>query len=43
MALTDLAGLGQIGKKHKILTVVDNTFASPYHQRPIPDFGIGIL
>ena len=42
MALTDLAALGQIGKKHQITTVVDNTFASAYHTRPIADFGIGI-
>eukprot|EP00026_Physarum_polycephalum_P010062 Phypoly_transcript_10210.p1 GENE.Phypoly_transcript_10210~~Phypoly_transcript_10210.p1 ORF type:complete len:401 (+),score=77.25 Phypoly_transcript_10210:111-1313(+) len=43
LAITDLAALGQIGKKHKFTTIVDNTFASPYHQRPIADFGIEIV
>ena len=42
MALTDLAALAKLGKKHQITTVVDNTFASAYHTRPIADFGIGI-
>lgn len=42
MSLTDLSQLGKIAKKHKITTVFDNTFASPYHQNPISDFGIGI-
>ena len=35
MKITDLAGAAAIAKKHGALLVVDNTFASPYLQRPI--------
>jgi|SRR5579883_3152044 len=35
MMLTDLRAVAAIGKKHKVLTVVDNTFATPYLQNPI--------
>lgn len=42
MAITDLLELGKLAKKHNIFTVCDNTFASPYHCRPIVDFGIDI-
>ncbi len=35
MKITDLAGAAAIAKKHGVLLVVDNTFASPYLQRPI--------
>jgi len=43
LALTDFTAFTQLAKKHKILTVVDNTFASPYHQRPIVDSGVDIV
>ena len=42
MNLTDLVGLGAIGKLHNCITVVDNTFMSPYFQNPL-DFGIDIV
>ena len=42
MSLTDMEKLGKLGKARNIITVFDNTFASPYHQNPILDFGIGI-
>lgn len=32
---TDIKAVSKIGKAKKILTVVDNTFASPYFQKPI--------
>ncbi len=39
MNLTDLAELGKLARERGILTVVDNTFMSPYLQNPL-DFGI---
>lgn len=35
LAITDLAAIGALGKAKGILTVADNTFASPIHTRPI--------
>lgn len=35
MQLTDIAAAAQIAKKHGALTIVDNTFASPYFQSPL--------
>ncbi len=35
LKLTDIAAVAAIGKKHKILSVVDNTFATPWIQRPL--------
>ncbi len=34
MRLTDLAAVGQVAKKAKALFIVDNTFATPFFQRP---------
>jgi cystathionine gamma-lyase len=34
MRITDLAAVGQIAKQKNALFIVDNTFASPYFQRP---------
>lgn len=42
LALTDLEFIGQLGKEHKIVTMCDNTFATPLNQRP-HDFGIDII
>ncbi len=42
MKITDLAGVAAIAKKHGVLLVVDNTFASPYLQRPI-EFGADVV
>ncbi|MFN8439477.1 MAG: cystathionine gamma-synthase [Caldilineaceae bacterium] len=41
LKLADLAAIAQIAKAHEVVTVVDNTFASPYFQRPL-DLGIDI-
>lgn len=35
LKLCDLAAISQIAKKHRCLTVVDNTFATPILQRPL--------
>jgi cystathionine gamma-lyase len=35
LKLTDLEAAASIAKKHKLISVTDNTFASPYLQRPI--------
>jgi methionine-gamma-lyase len=35
MQVTDLQGVAQIARQHNCLMVVDNTFASPYLQRPL--------
>jgi len=35
MSVTDLAGAAAIAHEHGALLVVDNTFASPYFQRPL--------
>lgn len=35
MALTDLAGIAQLAQTHSLLTVADNTFATPYNQQPL--------
>jgi cystathionine gamma-lyase len=35
LTLSDIAACSAIAKEHKILTVVDNTFATPYLQEPL--------
>jgi cystathionine gamma-lyase len=42
MRITDLAAVGQIAKRRNALFIVDNTFASPYFQRPF-DHGADIV
>jgi cystathionine beta-lyase/cystathionine gamma-synthase len=42
LGLTDLAGAARLARKHKLRLVVDNTFMSPYFQRPI-EFGADIV
>jgi len=42
MTLTDLAAVAAYARKEKILSVADNTFATPYLQRPM-DFGFDIV
>src|SRR4029077_4067101 len=42
LKITDIKGVARIAKKHKVVTVIDNTFASPVNQNPI-DFGIDIV
>jgi len=40
--IIDISAIAQIGKKHNVLTMIDNTFASPVNQTPI-DFGIDLV
>ena len=40
--LVDIAALAEIGRKNKLITVVDNTFASPYLQQPL-ELGANIV
>lgn len=35
LTVTDLRGVAAIAKKHNILSIVDNTFMTPYIQRPL--------
>jgi len=42
LKITDLKAAIALAHKHKILTVVDNTFATPYLQQPF-DFGADIV
>ena len=42
MKLADIAAIAQITKKHNILFSVDNTFATPYLQKPL-DLGADIV
>ena len=42
MSVTSLEKIAKIAKAHKILSIVDNTFMTPYLQRPL-DFGIDIV
>ena len=35
LAITDLAAVAAIGRKNGVFTIADNTWASPYNQRPI--------
>ncbi len=42
MDLVDLEALGELGRRTGITTVVDNTFMTPYLQRPL-DWGIDIV
>lgn len=35
LSLTDLAGIAELAQAHNILTVADNTFATPLNQRPL--------
>lgn len=42
LTITDLAAVAALAKKHGIITMIDNTFASPVNQNPI-DFGIDIV
>jgi len=42
MKLTDLTEIAKFAKEHNLITVVDNTFFTPYLQRPI-EHGIDIV
>ena len=42
MEITDLAGIATLAGKYGIISIVDNTFMTPYLQRPL-SFGIDIV
>ncbi len=42
LILTDLEAVGKISKENKLISIVDNTFMSPYFQNPLT-FGIDIV
>ena len=42
LILTDLAEVAKVSKENNLISVVDNTFASPYFQNPLT-FGIDIV
>ncbi|MBT8298879.1 MAG: aminotransferase class I/II-fold pyridoxal phosphate-dependent enzyme, partial [Maribacter sp.] len=42
LTITDLGAIAKLAKKHGLVSMIDNTFASPVNQNPI-DFGIEIV
>lgn len=38
----DMVKFKQIGEKHKVITIIDSTFATPYNQRPL-EYGIDLV
>jgi cystathionine beta-lyase len=42
LGITDIQGIASLAKARKLVSVIDNTFASPVNQNPI-DFGIDIV
>jgi len=42
LKIADLAALARLGRAHGVTTVVDNTFATPYFQRPL-EHGIDLV
>ncbi len=42
LTITDLDAISKIAKKHGLVSMIDNTFASPVNQNPI-DFGIDVV
>ncbi len=42
LKLTDLEAVGALGRERGLITVVDNTFASPFFQNPL-QFGVSVV
>ena len=42
MQITDLRAVADLARAHNVLTVADNTFATPVNQRPA-DFGVDLV
>lgn len=42
LKITDIAAVAKIAKKHQLISIVDNTFATPYHQKPL-ELGASIV
>jgi cystathionine gamma-synthase len=42
LRVVDLARLAEIARRHRVKTIIDATFATPYNQRPL-EFGIDLV
>ncbi len=42
LALNDIAALTRLAEAHGVLTIIDNTFATPYNQRPL-EMGVDVV
>lgn len=42
LTITDLMGIAEIARRHKLLSIADNTFMTPYLQRPL-ELGFDIV
>jgi cystathionine beta-lyase len=42
LTITDMEAVAELTRKHNLISMIDNTFASPVNQNPI-DFGIDII
>ena len=42
LTITDLQAIGKLSEQHGLVSMIDNTFASPVNQNPV-DFGIDIV
>ncbi len=42
LTITDIAAVARIAKEHGLVSMIDNTFASPVNQNPL-DFGIDVV
>lgn len=42
LTITDLEAIADLARKHNLVSMIDNTFASPVNQNPI-DFGIDVV
>jgi cystathionine beta-lyase/cystathionine gamma-synthase len=42
LKITDIRAIAGIGKRHGVITIIDNTFASPVNQNPL-DLGIDLV
>lgn len=42
LKVTDIAAVAKIAKDHELLSIIDNTFSSPYVQRPL-ELGVDIV
>ncbi len=42
LKITDIVAVAKIARKHKLISMIDNTFASPVNQNPI-DLGIDVV
>jgi cystathionine gamma-synthase len=40
--IMDLARFAEIGRRHRVKTVIDGTFATPFNQRPL-EFGVDVV